>query len=144
VAGCKGKIEGMDLITVAQVVTASNHASSLVKNLYTAAKQSGRMESLGDILELQGAMMELQLKQQDVIQQLEESQSRVKELEQALKFAGELVRDENSLYLKSDDKREQPYCLACWGYEQKLVGEVFWNDGTSKCRICLARGDKPK
>jgi hypothetical protein len=131
-----------DLLLTAALATASNHALSVIKHAYDRVKASGKAEIISDYMDIQGAMMDMQLKQQDLITQMAELQARNKELEEALRFTGELVRDGNCLYLKSDTEHEEPYCMACWGYEKKLVGLIRGNNhfgSTIKCPICIGR-----
>ena len=101
------------VITVDQLVTASNHALSVLKNVKDKLKKSKRSDALSDILEIQSAVLGMQEKQQRLINENMELRARVNVLEEGLKFSGELVRDGNYLYLKSDRNRTEPYCLAC-------------------------------
>lgn len=56
----------------------------------------------------------------------------------------ELIRDGNCLYKRSDAEKQHPYCLACWGYDQKLVGLILSTNlhsgsRTILCKICEGR-----
>ena len=101
------------VITVDQLVTASNHALSVLKNVGDKLKKSKRSDALSDILEIQSAVLGMQEKQQRLINENMELRAWVNVLEEGLKFSGELVRDGNYLYLKSDKNRTEPYCLTC-------------------------------
>jgi hypothetical protein len=132
----------MDALTIATGVTAANHAASLIKGIAQAIKASGKSEILGDVLDLQMAMIDVVLKQQQLIAENGELRSRVKELEETLKVQGEIERHGNALFLKSDEKRQHPYCLACWGFDHKLVGMSIKPSRSGKllhCKICAGR-----
>jgi len=133
------------VITVDQLVTASNHALSVLKNVGDKLKKSKRSDALSDILEIQSAVLGMQEKQQRLINENMELRARVNVLEEGLKFSGELVRDGNYLYLKSDRNRTEPYCLACWGHDRRLIGVIVTKQaaGTDifQCNVCTKRGD---
>ena len=133
------------VITVDQLVTASNHALSVLKNVGDKLKKSKRSDALSDILEIQSAVLGMQEKQQRLINENMELRARVNVLEEGLKFSGELVRDGNYLYLKSDRNRTEPYCLACWGHDRRLIGVIVMKQAMGpdifQCNICTKRGD---
>ena len=70
-------------------------------------------------------------------------------LRKALKAASDasaatnqLIRDGDSYFLKSDTKREKPFCLTCWAFERKLVSLTVLQDQLgrhAKCDNCWAR-----
>src|SRR2546430_4399012 len=132
-------------ISIAQLVTASNNALSVIKNVGNKLKKTKRSDALSDILDIQSAMMEVQEKQQRLINENMELRARVKELEEGLKINGELVRDGNYLYLKTDRNRTEPYRLACWGHDRRLIGAIVMKQaaGTDmfQCSICTKRGE---
>ena len=133
------------VITVDQLVTASNHALSVLKNVGDKLKKSKRSDALSDILEIQSAVLGMQEKQQRLINENMELRARVNVLEEGLKFSGELVRDGNYLYLKSDKNRTEPYCLACWGHDRRLIGVIVTKQAAGadifQCNVCTKRGD---
>jgi hypothetical protein len=132
-------------ISIAQLVNASNNALSVIKNVGNKLKKTKRSDALSDILDIQSAMMEVQEKQQRLINENMELRARVKELEEGLKINGELVRDGNYLYLKTDRNRTEPYCLACWGHDRRLIGVIVMKQAAGpdifQCNICTKRGD---
>jgi hypothetical protein len=133
------------VITVDQLVTASNHALSVLKNVGDKLKKSKRSDALSDILDIQSAVLGMQEKQQRLINENMELRARVNVLEEGLKFSGELVRDGNYLYLKSDRNRTEPYCLACWGHDRRLIGVIVTKQAAGpdifQCNVCTKRGD---
>jgi hypothetical protein len=136
----------MDQVTtVSQLVAASNNALSIVKNIGDKLKKTKRSDALADILDIQSAIMNMQEKQQRVINENTELRGRVKDLEESMKFSGELVRDGNYLYLKTDKLRNEPYCLACWGHDRRLVGVIVTRQPSGQdifqCNICTKRGE---
>src|SRR5689334_15513539 len=132
-------------ISVAQLVNASNNALSVIKNVGNKLKKTKRSDALSDVLDIQSAMMEVQDKQQRLINENMDLRGRVKELEEGLKFNGELVRDGNYLYLKTDRNRTEPYCLACWGHDRRLIGVIVIRQAAGpdifQCNICTKRGE---
>jgi hypothetical protein len=132
-------------ISVAQLVNASNNALSVIKNVGNKLKKTKRSDALSDVLDIQSAMMEVQEKQQRLINENMDLRGRVKELEEGLKFNGELVRDGNYLYLKTDRNRTEPYCLACWGHDRRLIGVIVMRQASGpdifQCNICTKRGE---
>jgi hypothetical protein len=53
-----------------------------------------------------------------------------------------LVREGNCYYYKDDEKREHPYCLACWDSDRKLVSLILSRsrgETRMRCNICAAR-----
>lgn len=130
------------IATIAQLATATGHAVNLIKAVGEKIK-NGKKITVEDILEIQVTMMDMQGKQQSIISDNAELQARAGELEEAMRFKGELVRDGNALFLKTDEKHAEPYCIACWGYERKLVGMRCWPDDHGyecvACDICEAR-----
>ena len=132
-------------ISIAQLVTASNNALSVIKNVGNKLKKTKRSDALSDILDIQSAMMEVQEKQQRLINENMELRARVKELEEGLKINGELIRDGNYLYLKTDRNRTEPYCLACWGHDRRLIGVIVMKQAAGpdifQCNICTKRGE---
>jgi hypothetical protein len=58
-------------------------------------------------------------------------------------IGSELVRDGNCYYKKSDVDRKQPFCMACYDYDGKLVNLILKSpDGyrtTIQCNICDKR-----
>lgn len=132
-------------ISIAQLVNASNNALSVIKNVGNKLKKTKRSDALTDILDIQSAMMEVQEKQQRLINENMDLRARVKELEEGLKINGELVRDGNYLYLKTDRNRTEPYCLACWGHDRRLIGVIVMKQAAGpdifQCNICTKRGD---
>lgn len=58
-------------------------------------------------------------------------------------MAGELVRDGNCYYKKSDVDRKQPFCMACFDYDGKLVNLILSANGRFgtmiSCNICDKR-----
>ena len=136
------------VITVSQLVTASNQALSIVKNVGDKLKKTKRSDALADILDIQSAILDMQDKQQRLISENTELRARVTELEHSMKFSGELVRDGNYLYLKSDKLRNEPYCLACWGHDRRLIGVIVTRQPSGQdvfqCNICTKRGEAVK
>ena len=58
-------------------------------------------------------------------------------------IGSELVRDGNCYFKKSDVDRNQPFCMACFDYDGKLVNLILNNQGkfgtTIQCNICDKR-----
>ena len=54
-----------------------------------------------------------------------------------------LVRVGNCYYKKDDNEHKQPFCMACFDYDGKLVNLIaqksYGNTHTIKCNICMAR-----
>ena len=62
-----------------------------------------------------------------------------KELSKAKDIEDKLVRIGNAYYFKDDSTHKNPYCLACWDHDKKLVSMVFGLHNTIRCKICAAR-----
>jgi hypothetical protein len=132
-------------VTVDQLVAASNHVLTVLKDVGNKLRKTKRSDAVSDVLDIQSAIMDMQEKQQRLINENMELRGRVKDLEEGLKFSGELVRDGNYLYLKSDRNRTEPYCLACWGHDRRLIGVIVMKQAMGpdifQCNICTKRGD---
>jgi hypothetical protein len=131
-------------VTIAQLITATSHAVSILGKIGSNLKgdKLDKAAVMQDMLDLQTTMMDMQGMQQNIVSDNAELRAKVQELQEALKFTGELEREDGALYLKSDVDREHPYCMACWGYEKKLVGITIVPYGTGynlNCKICAGR-----
>src|SRR6266702_2098957 len=131
----------MDPITGA--FAAGHHAITLFKGIAEALKASGKSEQLSDLIDLQLTMSELIAKHQDLIFENGSLRMKVKELENSWKISEDVIREGNVLFLKSDAEKKRPFCMACWGYDHKLVdvNESVDRDGIERihCNICDAR-----
>ncbi len=58
-----------------------------------------------------------------------------------------LIRVGNLYYKRTDEKKEHPYCMTCWDYDNKLVSVILYNNITTgnkcfRCTVCNARKNK--
>jgi hypothetical protein len=130
------------LVLTTTALAAGHHAISLLKTITGTLKKAGKPEALNDLIELQVVMSELLQKQQEIIRENGVLYDRVKELEASWNLREKIIRKGNALYLKSDEKHERPYCMACWGHDHKLIDLLIlrMHDGISfKCHICSKR-----
>lgn len=136
----------MEPSTIAAALTAGTHATTLVKNLVERIKATGKAEVLGDFIELQAAMMEMQQKQHDLIQELRESERSREELSEKLAFASQLTF-KAPFYYAADDS--VPFCPQCWENSRKAIhlqgDDLKYQDYVSwTCRNCKSGFDIPR
>lgn len=74
---------------------------------------------------------------------LREENLQVKEelniLIKASEIREEIIKDGNCYYKKSDENRDQPYCMTCWDVDRRLVSLLRGLHNTITCNICKSR-----
>jgi hypothetical protein len=130
----------MEPATIAAALGAANHVTTLAKNLANTIKASGKSELLGEFIELQSAMMDLQQKQHDLV-------NRIRELEEenlALKNESDLrskMHFKGHWYeIRGAGKQDGLYCSVCFDSTRKLVRLLIYQkprgDIGYKCNVC--------
>jgi len=100
------------------------------KDISELLKKGLTIEAQEKIMELREAAIELQEENFTL-------KAKVKELEEALSFKGQLQRVNNVYYAQSNGTRVGgPYCLACWDGDRKLVNVMEFSYGVIKCGRC--------
>jgi hypothetical protein len=71
-----------------------------------------------------------------------ELKEELKKFKKSQEVSTNLVREGNCYFLKSDKKKENPLCMACWDADRKLVNLIVQKTRqgkTIKCDICQSR-----
>ena len=63
----------------------------------------------------------------------------INHLKKAEKVKGNIIKDGNCYYKKSDEKRGQPFCMTCWDVDRRLVSLLKEPRNTISCNICRSR-----
>lgn len=60
-------------------------------------------------------------------------------LKKASEVEEDIIKYGNCYYKKSDEKRDQPFCMTCWDVDRKLVSLLKGPHNTVICNICKNR-----
>lgn len=108
----------VDASSVAGAVAATAHVASLFKGLLDSSKTVGQAELAPRLVELSGAMLDLQVKQMQLIDENAGLRARIRELADNIRVVVHYGLywkiEENGLY-------SGPYDTMFWGRDQKLI-----------------------
>jgi hypothetical protein len=99
-----------------------NTITSLLRKLRDAAKTMDKAEIGGIIIELNDAMMDLQLKQQELINENQQLRTENQELNEKLNIKENLEYHYEAYWIrKDDDSLDGPFSQQMWDNEHKFI-----------------------
>ena len=129
----------MEPSTIAAALAAGTQATTLLKNLVDRIKAMGKAEVSGDFIELQSAMMELQQRQQDLVNRLREVEDENRSLRDAAELESKITYSQGVYFIKESGNRDGTYCQVCWDTNRKLIRLTHFRDKHGSrwsCRVC--------
>ena len=97
--------------TISQTITSAVGASTLVKGIISALKESGKSEAISQVIELQVMVSELIDKNRTLTEEILSLNEKLN-LKAAMKYDGKF-------YKQDGDAR--PFCALCWESESKAI-----------------------
>jgi hypothetical protein len=116
----------MDVITVTSVVTAGNHAISLLRSVAETLKSSGKADAINQLIEAQLAMMDLLEKHQALQGESDELKRRILELETLIALIPTVQFHFEAYWcVRGNGSLDGPFSTQVWDLDRKLVRMHF-------------------
>lgn len=103
-------------------------------SVYEALKDVLRLAQKADNIEIQRALMDVQQETLDIQAENQTLRGRVRELEAALAFAGEL--EFNGQYYVRKDEPDSRFCAGCWDGHRRASRITLHVSGRPHCAVC--------
>ena len=112
----------MDAASMGALVAAGGQVLSLLKSLSEASKTMDKAELGGVIIELQQAVMDMQLKQHELIDENRHLREENRELTEKIAIKENLERHYEACWIRQDDGAlDGPYSQLMWDDSRKLL-----------------------
>jgi len=102
------------------------------KAAFELAKKVGSIDLQKQLIEVQEKILELQQENSDL-------KEKIKKLEDLSELEKTIVADKNAYWKKTDEKKQEPYCTACFDSKKQLI-RLHWYSSRegAKCPVCDA------
>jgi hypothetical protein len=133
----------MEPSTIAAALTAGTHATTLLKNLVERIKATGKAEVLGDFIELQSAMMELQQRQQELITRIRALEDENRNLKTTADLRANMRFNGKFYEVSGLGAQDGYYCSVCYDKDGKFIRlrsyQKAGGGAGHQCQACEAR-----
>lgn len=119
-------------------IPAMTVAVGLAKTLFDSAKEAYKAKKGLDEAFLIRSLSELQLALAEANKELLSKDSRIRELELALKYQGDLVRKDQFFFQLNENGEPagDPFCPQCWESDRKAIHVITFESGMQRCPAC--------
>ena len=130
--------------TVGAALAAAKHAVSLVKNLHSWVKETGKSEVIGQFLDLQSAMLDLQEKQHELIDRVRELDEENRTLRSNKALREKMKYNGRAYEVMGAGEANGEYCQVCLDRDAKFIRLKIYeraSGGTAGylCQVCNSR-----
>ena len=127
-----------DIASISAVLTSIKTATDIAKVLRTLDASVAQAELKLKLAEMLESLADAKISAAELQELLEEKETEIGRLTQALSLQAEVVKEKDAYFMKSQDGKRigEPFCLHCWESNKRLFHLVSGGYGKSKCTSC--------
>lgn len=110
----------MEPVTVVAALGSISHLTNIAKSLGGFLKETGKVEAMEKLMDLNSAILEMQQKHAELFQENQALKEENRELKRVKDIRGEL-KFTHGVYFRTKDNETEAYCSVCLDRDGKLI-----------------------